>query len=55
MRPASLTHKHSQRLKIIRGVRYVGREGRSMDLRMIFVEYPVRVISVADLVATALQ
>ena len=54
MRPASLTHKHSQRLKIIRGVRYVGREGPSMDPRMIFVEYPVRVISVADLVATAL-
>ena len=36
-------------------MRSVGREGRSIDLRMIFVEYPVRVISVAVLVATALQ
>ena len=36
-------------------MRSVGREGRSIDLRMIFVEYPVRVIHVAVLVATALQ
>ena len=34
-------------------MRSVGREGRSIDLRMIFVEYPVRVIYVAVLVATA--
>ena len=44
--------KNSQRLKIIRGMRSVGREGRSIDLKMFFVEHPVRVISVAVLVAT---
>ena len=44
--------KNSQRLKIICGMRSVGREGRSIDLKMFFVEHPVRVISVAVLVAT---
>ena len=51
LRPASLTVK-IHRLKIIRGMRSVGREGRSIDLKMFFVEHPVRVISVAVLVAT---
>ena len=51
LRPATLTHKNPQRRKIICGMRPVGRKDRSIDLKRCFVEYPVRVISVAVLVA----
>ena len=50
-RPATLTHKNPQRRKIICGMRPVGRKDRLIDLKRLLVEYPVRVISVAVLVA----
>ena len=50
--PASLTHKNPQRRKIIiHSMHPVGRKDRYIDLKRCFVEYPVRVISVAVLVA----
>ena len=51
LRPASLTHKHPQRRTKVHGMRPVGRQ-RSIDRsKDVFVEYPVRVIFVAVLVA----
>ena len=46
--PASLTHKNPKRPKIIKGTRPVDAK---ISLKMFIVEYPVRVISVAVLVA----
>ena len=34
LRPASLTHKNPKRLKIIHGMRPVGRKERSIDLKI---------------------
>ena len=52
LRPASLTHKNPQRRKIIiHSMRPVERKDRYIDLKRCFVEYPVRVISVAVLLA----
>ena len=48
LRLASLTHKNSKRRKIIKGMRPVDAK---ISLKMFIVEYPVRVISVAVLVA----
>ena len=45
LRPASMTHKNTQRRKIIHGMRPVGRKERSIDLKIFLVECPVRVIS----------
>ena len=47
-----LPYKNPRRRKIIiHSMRPVGREDRYIDLKRCFVEYPVRVISVAVLVA----
>ena len=43
LRPASLTHYNPQRRKMIHGMAKTGRSIR----RCVFVEYPVRVTSVA--------
>ena len=48
LRLASLTHKNSKRRKIIKGMRPVDAK---ISLKTFIVEYPVRVISVAVLVA----
>ena len=51
LRPTYLTHKNLQRRKIIQGMRPIGRKDRSIDLKTehvcVFVEYPVRLFSVA--------
>ena len=44
-------HKNPQRRKIICGMHPTGRKDGLIDLKMIFVEYPVCVISVAVTVA----
>ena len=46
--PASLTHKNPKRPKIIKGMRPVDAKS---SLKMFIVEYPVRVIFVAVLLA----
>ena len=52
LRPASLTHKNPQRRKIIiHSMRPVERKDRYIDLKRCSVEYPVRVISAAVLLA----
>ena len=51
LHPASLTHKQHQRCKIIHSMRPMVRKGRSIDVNLFFVEYPVQAISVAVLVA----
>ena len=48
LRLASLTRKNPKRRKIIRGMRSADAK---ISLKMFIVEYPVRVISVAVLVA----
>ena len=50
LRPVSLMHKNPQRCKIIHGMRPVERKDRSLDLKMLIVEYSVHVISVAVIV-----
>ena len=44
-------HKNPQRRKMICGMHPTGRKDGLIDLKMIFVEYPVCVISVAVTVA----
>ena len=52
LRPASLTHKNPPRRPKVHGIRPVGHKDRSIDRSEdVFVEYPVRVIFVAVLVA----
>ena len=48
LRLASLTHKNPKRRKIIKGM---SSADAKISLKMFIVEYPVRVISVAVLVA----
>ena len=48
LRPVSLTHKNPKKRKIIKGMRPADAK---ISLKMFIVEYPVRVISVAVLVA----
>ena len=50
LRPVSLMHKNPQRCKIIHGMRPIERKDRSLDLKMLIVEYSVHVISVAVIV-----
>ena len=52
LHPASLTHKNPQRRAKVHGIPPTGRKDRSIDRSEdVFVEYPVRVISVVVLVA----
>ena len=50
LRSVSLMHKNPQRYKIIRGMSPVECKDRSLDLKVLIVEYSVHVISVAVIV-----
>ena len=52
LHPASLTHKNSQRRKIIHGMRPIGYKDQSIDqsINVFLQKYPVRVISVAVII-----
>ena len=50
LRPASLMHKNPPKCTNLYGIR-LGRKDQLIDLKMFFVGYPVRVISVAILLA----
>ena len=45
LRPASLTHKDSQRRKVTYNMCPIGRKEWSIDLKIFLVQYPVHVIS----------